>query len=141
MIDPKFIGKTYEPVTYEVGREKIKEFAVALTDDSPVFLDPAASPHGDIIAPPTFVVRVQADAIAKLLFDREIDLNFMMLVHGEQEFEWFDVMRPGDVLVTQTTVKEIYEKDDNKDFIIGECVTKRGDQVVVVGRYNFVVRR
>jgi len=141
MVDPKFIGKEYTPITYEVGREKIKEFAIAITDDLPVFLEKEGNPHGDIIAPPTFIVRIQGDGIAQLLFDREMDLNFAMLVHGEQEFEWFDTIKPNDVLVTETKVADIYEKDGNKDFVVGECTTKRGDQVVVVGRYNFVIRR
>ena len=35
-IDTKFIGKTYPSYTYEVGKEKIKEYAKAIKN-----LDPA----------------------------------------------------------------------------------------------------
>ena len=49
-------GKEYAPFTVTVERGKIKEFARAIGDLSPFYLDDAvgrASEWGDIIAPPT----------------------------------------------------------------------------------------
>ncbi len=44
MIDPSFVGRTYPPTpVYEVGREKIREFAEAIGDGSAVYRDPAAA--------------------------------------------------------------------------------------------------
>ena len=54
-IDTKFIGKTYPAYTYEVGKEKIKEYAKAIKNPDPHFMDDAfakKSPYGTIIAPP-----------------------------------------------------------------------------------------
>ena len=57
-LDPSFIGRTYPPITvYEVGREKIREFAEAVGDANPAYLDTDAAKalgHPDVIAPPTF---------------------------------------------------------------------------------------
>ena len=59
-LDPSFIGRSYpstEP--YEVGREKIREFADAIKDDSPLYRDAEAAKaagYPDVIAPPTFAV-------------------------------------------------------------------------------------
>jgi hypothetical protein len=50
-------GKEYAPVVVTVERGKIKEFARAIGDLSPFYLDDTigrASEWGDIIAPPTF---------------------------------------------------------------------------------------
>ena len=56
-IDTKFIGKTYPTHTYEVGKEKIKEYAKAIKNPDPHYLDDEfakKSKYGRIIAPPTF---------------------------------------------------------------------------------------
>ncbi len=64
MLDPAFVGRTYpRPPVYEVGREKIREFADAIRDDNPVYRDPAAAQalgYRDVIAPPTFADRADA---------------------------------------------------------------------------------
>jgi len=56
-IDKAVRGKEYAPFTVTVERGKIKEFARAIGDCSPFYLDDAggrASEWSDIIAPPTF---------------------------------------------------------------------------------------
>ena len=56
-LDPSFVGRSYPPTRpYEVGREKIREFAAAIGDANPAYTDPAAARalgHPDVIAPPT----------------------------------------------------------------------------------------
>ena len=57
-LDQSFVGRTYPPTPpYEVGREKIREFADAIGDGNPAYRDPEAARtlgHPDVIAPPTF---------------------------------------------------------------------------------------
>ncbi|SCF74331.1 N-terminal half of MaoC dehydratase [Streptomyces sp. DconLS] len=54
-LDQSFVGRTYPPTApYEVGREKIREFAEAVGETNPVFTDPEAAKafgHSDVIAP------------------------------------------------------------------------------------------
>lgn len=61
-LDQSFVGRSYPPTDpYEVGREKIREFAVAVGDANPVYTDPEAAKafgHLDVIAPPTFVFAI-----------------------------------------------------------------------------------
>ena len=39
-LDQSFVGRIYPPTApYEVGREKIREFADAIGDDNPVYRD------------------------------------------------------------------------------------------------------
>ena len=91
-IDTKFIGKTYPSYTYEVGKEKIKEYARAIKNFDSHYLDDdfaKKSKYGSIIAPPTFAVVYGGLMIAPVFGDTELKLNIAMLVHGEQEFEFF----------------------------------------------------
>ena len=52
-------GKTYPPFQYEVGKEKIKEYAWAVGEDNPVYFDrdqAKAAGFRDVAAPPMFAV-------------------------------------------------------------------------------------
>ena len=86
-IDTKFIGKTYPSYTYEVGKEKIKEYARAIKNLDPHYHDDdfgKKSKYGTIIAPPTFAVVYGGLMIGPVFGDKELNLNMAMLVHGEQ---------------------------------------------------------
>ena len=83
------IGKTYEPTTYAVGREKIKEYARAVGETNPVHLDVQAARdagYADVVAPPMFAVVYCAPSMGPPLFDPDIEMNFALMVHGGQEF-------------------------------------------------------
>src|SRR5690554_1674465 len=90
-LDTSKIGKTYAPAEYEVGREKIREYANAVGETNPIYHDrEAAKAAGfrDIVAPPMFAVVYSAPAVAPGLFDPEVGIDFARMVHGGQEFVW-----------------------------------------------------
>ncbi|HWW67594.1 MAG TPA: MaoC family dehydratase N-terminal domain-containing protein [Solirubrobacterales bacterium] len=128
------VGKEWPGVTYQVGREKIKEYANALGIDNPVHLDvEAARAAGfrDVVAPPMFAVVYSGRAMAPVMFDPEVGMNFATMVHGGQEFEWGKPACSGDEITTTPKCLEIYEKD-GKGFYVFESVSvnQDGEQVV-----------
>lgn len=156
-LDQKHIGRKYGPYKYEVGLEKLREFAYAVGGGIPspsfggapegldrVLWDEKAAKetrHEGVIASPTFAAVFAIAPFASAIADPELGVNFMMLVHGEQSFELHDVVRPGDVLYTLGTVVEIYEKRGN-DFLTVHTETKRADGARIVdGRWTAVIRR
>ena len=142
-VDTKFIGHEYKPVTYVVGQEKIKEYAVSVGDLNPLYLDPdfaKKSKYGSIIAPPLFVVVFAKDAMDSLFKDKNLNLNMSRLVHGEQEFNFHKIVKANDTIRTTGKIKNIYEKTNN-DFI--ELETKsynQNNELVVEGIWTFIVR-
>ena len=42
-VNTQAVGKSYPPVEYEVGKEKIGEYARAVGEESPVYFDRAAA--------------------------------------------------------------------------------------------------
>jgi acyl dehydratase len=72
--------------------------------------------------------------------DPELQLNFAMLVHGEQEFEWLEPVRPGDVITTRGKIVEILEKGKNDVIVYEARSTNQDGELVTVGRATFVVR-
>ena len=58
-LDTRALGRTFEPHSYAVGREKIREFARAVGESEPLYLDleaARAAGHPDLVAPPMFAV-------------------------------------------------------------------------------------
>jgi acyl dehydratase len=65
----------------------------------------------------------------------------LLLVHGEQSFEFLAPVRAGDLLKTVGTVSELYEKS-GKDFVIVTTVTtNQHSREVVRGVWTAVVRK
>ena len=74
---------------FEVGREKIREFALAVKDDHPMHYseaDAADAGYGALLAPLTFLAvagrRVQLEIFTKF----EIPINIARVVHRDQKF-------------------------------------------------------
>jgi acyl dehydratase len=134
-LDPSFIGRTYPPTApYEVGREKIREFADAIGDTNPVYLDTEAAKafgHPDVIAPPTFPFVLTYRAAAQVLNDPELGLDFSRVVHGDQRFSYVRPVRAGDRLTVTCTIDSIKSLAGNDVMSIrGEVHDESGEHVV-----------
>ena len=110
-INPDYIGRTFEPSEpYEVSRVKIAEFADAIGDPNPVFRDTAAAQaagYPDVIAPPTFPIVIAMASSGIAVADPGLGLNYAMVVHGEQRFEYSRPLHAGDVVTAQSTISGI----------------------------------
>ena len=136
-LDVSFIGRTYPPIEpYEVGREKIREFALAIGDHNPAYHDPDAAKalgHPDVIAPPTFPVIVGFLASRQLITDPALGVDYGRVVHGEQRFAYTRPVRAGDRLTAVLTVDNIRQVAGN-DLLNtrAEISTTDGEPVVTV---------
>ena len=143
-LDPKFTGKTYPPHVYEAGREKIREYAMAIKNPDPHYVDEEfakKSKYGTIIAPPTFAVLYGTRLIESIFYDREININLPMLVHGEQEYEFHEVVKAGDTI---TTTAQIMKIDSRERLDLMTVVMKSRNQHgrdVCTGTYTFAIRK
>src|SRR5204863_994205 len=87
-LNKALIGRELAPFVVTVERGKIKEFARALGDSNPLYLDDRvgqASEWGDIIAPPTFMTTFREAGGDNADFLRELGTDISRLLHGEQE--------------------------------------------------------
>jgi acyl dehydratase len=136
-------GKRYAPVSYAVGREKIREYATAVGETNPLHHDleaARAAGHADLVAPPMFAVVYAGRAITPVMFDPELEINFAMLVHGAQEFRWERLAIAGDEIQTEVEVQRI-EARRGLGFYVFESVSRnqRGE-TVCVGTWTNIVR-
>ncbi|QHT56650.1 MaoC family dehydratase [Cellulomonas sp. H30R-01] len=113
-VDTGYAGREYAPnAPYEVGREKLREFAAAVGATHPAHTEPDAARalgHPDVIAPPTFAVVVAQRAEAQLFEDPAAGIDFSRVVHADERFTHHRPIRAGDRLVTVLHVDAIVER-------------------------------
>jgi acyl dehydratase len=145
-LDASFVGRTDPPTPpYEVGREKIREFAEAIGDPNPVYRSQAAAQelgYPDVIAPPTFPIVLTMKAGHQVVQDPELGVDYSRVVHGEQRFVHIRPVRAGDLLQVVVTVADIRAAAGNDlvstrsevSTVAGELVTTAYSTIVVRGR-------
>jgi acyl dehydratase len=135
-LNQALVGKAYPAVSYEVGREKLREFAVAVGETDPIFHDEAAARaagHPDIPAVPTFAVVLSFRAGHVVYGDPELGLDYSRIVHGEQEFVHHRPIRAGDRLLATGKVATIQAKGRHELLTLEtEIVTEHGEPVCTV---------
>ncbi|MFI5808078.1 MaoC family dehydratase N-terminal domain-containing protein [Streptomyces sp. NPDC051561] len=134
-LDQSFVGRTYPPTpAYEVGREKIREFAEAVGDGNPAYVDQEAAKalgHSDVIAPPTFVFAITFKAAGLVIEDPQLGLDYSRVVHGDQKFVHNRPVRAGDRLSVTSTIEAIKSMAGNDILDIrGEVHDESGEHVV-----------
>jgi len=146
-INTALIGKEYPPYPFTVERGKIKEFARAIGDLNPCYLDDrvgAASEWGDLIAPPTFAVTFRDETADTGAMLRDLGTDISRILHGEQEFELFRPLQPGQTYLCRARIVDIYEKSGRSGpmaFVVRETtITDRTNDVVAAVRHITIVR-
>ena len=119
------IGRDYFKATHTVTREMVIGFSQAIGETNPLFVDEeaaASGPHGDIIAPPSFVASF-------VRLDEPADLNLQFEGTIYMAGQWVEPLlpvRPGDVLTCTARVTDVYRKTG-----------RSGDMAFIVVEHNF----
>ena len=110
-LNREFIGQSFDPSPpYEVGREKIREFATAIGDTNPAYHDKDAAQalgYPDVIAPPTFAMLISFRMGGSVVLAPGLGLDYSRVVHGEQSFSHVRPIHAGDVLVGTPKIEDI----------------------------------
>ncbi|MEU6023835.1 MaoC family dehydratase N-terminal domain-containing protein [Micromonospora sp. NPDC047134] len=134
-LDHSFIGRTYPPTApYQVGREKIREFARAIGATDPAHHDPEAARalgHPDVVAPPTFPIVLTMAANQQMIEDPDLGIDYSRVLHGDQRFAYTRPVVAGDELVCVNNIEEITSRGGH-DFVTSrtEVHTTAGEPVV-----------
>jgi acyl dehydratase len=137
------IGKTYAPVTYAVGREKIREYALAVGETNPLHHDvdhAREQGYRDVVAPPMFCVVYCGPALGPAMFDPEVGIDFARLLHSAQEFRWGPLVVAGDEVSTTLTVKDISARGEMGFYTFESVSTNQDGDTVCVGTWSNIVR-
>jgi len=113
-VDPGYAGREYPPTdVYEVGREKIRDFADAVGAAHAAHRDVGVARslgYPDVIAPPTFAVVVAQRAEQQYVADPRAGIDFSRVVHADERFTHHRPIVAGDRLVTVLHVDAVTER-------------------------------
>ena len=129
--------------TYAVGREKVREYAHAVGETDPRYLDPQAARaagFADVVAPPMFAAVYCGPAIGPAILDPEIGIDYSRMVHGAQEFTWGEPVVAGDEITTEATLEESSERGGLKFYVFRTTSKNQRGELVSEGRWTNIVR-
>lgn len=134
------IGRVLSTGSATVTTEHVAAFADALDDPDPRYRG------ADAVAPPTYPIAFMIQALAggAEAFG-ELGLDFMTLVHGEQEFEYVRPIRVGETLTLTGRIADVYEKQSSGggvlDFVVIETEGMDTDNRPVFWSRNLLISR
>lgn len=127
----------------EVTRNDIRRFATAIGDSNPAYHDREAAKalgYADVIAPPTFLISATTGGgSGGFILDPDLGLNYAMVVHGEEAFEFVRPVQAGDVLEMTQRIADIQAKGSNELLTLVTEVTSDGEPVATIT--NTIVSR
>lgn len=138
MADLSKTGTEYAPIVWEVERGKIRELARAIGDSNPVYRDREAAVQAgyeDTPAPLTFLTVPMMWAGDMMSIINDLKINVMMVLHGEEEYEYYQPVYPGDVIAGTPKIVSMEEKTSKSgskmDMITVEILymNQRGEKV------------
>jgi len=133
-INPDLVGRIYPAgQSYQVGREKIREFATAVKATSPAHFDVEAARKlgfNDVVAPPTFAIIIAQRADAQLIADPASGIDFSRVVHADQRFTHHRPIVAGDELLAELYVDQVREMGAGAMITTrAEITTASGDKI------------
>ncbi|MCK0175745.1 MULTISPECIES: MaoC family dehydratase N-terminal domain-containing protein [Mycobacteriaceae] len=138
------IGTHYRyPDYFEVGREKIREFAKAVKDDHPAHYDEAAakeSGYDQLIASLTFLAVAGRRVQAEIFNQFDIPINMERVLHRDQKITFHRPVLAGDKLFFDSYLDSVIEahgtvvtevrgevSDENGEPVLTSVVTVIGE--------------
>jgi acyl dehydratase len=136
-------GRRYQEVEFPVTEEAALDFANAIGEDNPLFVDAAAAREAGFSGrpiPPTMLTRLQIGASGQVVADQELGLDYTRVVHGEQEFEWTRHPVVGETLSAVPVIADIYAKGPNEFLVIEAEIRDAEGNLVCVARSTLLSR-
>ncbi len=128
------IGFTGKPTEFTVDGAQLEGYAEATSNPNPVHRGP------DAVAPPCFAFSYGLPAMGKCLFQPKLNANIMRLVHGEQTFRLFRLVRGGDRLTSTAKIVSIEDKPTGETITISITTVDQNGAVVCESQPVFFIR-
>lgn len=121
------------PDHYEVGREKIREYAEAVKNDDPAYFDEKAAAelgHDAILAPLTFISVFGYQAQTAFFAHANIGISDEKIVQVDQELKFLQPIKAGDRLFCHVSVHSLRHAFGADVIVTKNIVTNQDGEVV-----------
>lgn len=133
MADQSHVGRRYQALGQRVDGKAAAAFATAIAGGDEVY-EPSS-------VPPTYAsVYCLFPTMYQLFTDPEVGVNLAGLVHGEQDYEWPEPVRPGDVVDATAVISSVEEKRGMTFLGIDYEAVRQDGEIVCRGRSLMIIR-
>lgn len=133
-LSQKIVGMHYRyPDFYEVGREKIREYAVAVKNDDAVYHDETAAAdlgHSSLPAPLTFISVFGYQAQTAFFAAANIGITDEQIVQVDQELRILQPIRAGDRLYCDVSVHSLRQAHGTDIIVTKNLITNEQGEAV-----------
>jgi hypothetical protein len=133
-LSPKIVGMHYRyPDFYEVGREKIREYAVAVKNDDAAYHDETAAAdlgHSSLPAPLTFISVFGYQAQTAFFAQANIGITDAQIVQVDQELRILQPIRAGDRLYCDVSVHSLRQAHGTDIIVTRNLITNEQGEAV-----------
>jgi acyl dehydratase len=142
------IGKVFQPVTYTIREEDIRDYLPVAGEDHPAFISDEgarATGYERRVIPPSFAPFVAVVALLRSFdWKRDFFLDYRTgtAMFGEQEIEYLRPLYVGETLTIQGTVTDVYEKQGKRPFDVAQVnftATDESGTVAFRGMQSYVL--
>ncbi|WP_245746543.1 fused (3R)-hydroxyacyl-ACP dehydratase subunits HadA/HadB [Nocardia altamirensis] len=129
---------------YEVGREKIREFARAVQNHHLAHqqeVDAGKLGHDGVIAPPTFASVIGSAGTRSLLESVLTQYDLSQLLQTDQVFQAYRPILAGDKLTSEILIESIRQFGDNDFVVVRSALVNQHGELTLIGSTTIVARR
>jgi hypothetical protein len=143
-LSPEIVGTHYRyPDFYEVGREKVREYAVAVKNDDAAYHDEAVASelgHESLPAPLTFISVFGYTAQLAFFENANIGITDAQIVQVDQELKFLLPIKAGDRLYCDVYLQS-YRQAHGTDIIVTKNMISNDRGEVVQESYTTLAGR
>lgn len=121
------------PDHYEVGREKIREYAEAVKNEDAAYFDDTAAAdlgHEAILAPLTFISVFGYQAQTAFFAHANIDIKDEKIIQVDQELKMYKPIKAGDKLYCHVYVHSLRQSFGADVIVTKNIITNQAGEVV-----------
>jgi acyl dehydratase len=136
-LSPDIVGMTYtHPDHYEVGREKLREYATAVKSEDPAYFDEDAAGklgHDAILASLTFTSIFGYRAQMAFFAQANIAIEDEKVVQSAQELRFVRPIKAGDKLYLHLRIDSLRQAFGADVLVLGSRITNQDGETVQEG--------
>lgn len=133
-LSSKIVGMHYRhPDHYIVGREKIREYAIAVkNDDAACFDEQAAAElgHDALVAPLTFISVFGYQAQSAFFANAKIGITDAQIVQVDQALKFLVPIKAGDMLYCDVSVDSVRQAHGTDIIVTKNIITNEAGDIV-----------
>jgi len=127
-LNRSLIRKMYPAKRFEVAPERVQVFANAVGHP------------GDGVTP-TFVTAPEiAAGLAHVLVDPDLGLDLARVLHGEEQYEWFRPLEPGETVTATATIEDIRGRSSLEFLTLRTEIRDASSSLVCLARSTLIHR-